>query len=183
MNDKMEQKLTVFESYPAWAVGLSNGLSLSIYALGGALVARLGWGFLAAYLIFLAYFEAKLLARSCVHCTYYGKVCFSGKGLIASWLFKRGDPSRFAARDIGWLSLLPDMLIVLIPLGAGVFLSIRRFDWLLLLLMAGLVFLAFPGNGFIRGKLACRHCRQRELGCPAEKLFQRREGNEPAHAD
>jgi hypothetical protein len=183
MNGIKEQTLHVFESYPAWAVVLSNGLSLSIYALGGAILARLGWVFLVAYLVFLVYFEAKLLARSCVNCAYYGKVCFSGKGLVASWFFKRGDPSKFGAREFGWLSLLPDMLIVLIPLGAGVFLSIRRFDWSLLLLMVGLVVLAFPGNGIVRGKLACCHCRQRELGCPAEKLFQGREGNEPARAD
>ncbi|MBN2371257.1 MAG: hypothetical protein JXO72_12305 [Vicinamibacteria bacterium] len=172
---KREMPAAVFESYPSWAVALSNGLSLSIYALGSVIVARLGWGFLAAYLVFLAYLEVHLLARGCVHCTYYGRACFSGKGLVASWLFKRGDPSRFASRKFTWLSLLPDMLVVLIPLGAGLFLSIRRFDWLLLSLMVGLIILAFPGNGCVRGRLACRYCRQRELGCPAEELFRRRE--------
>ncbi len=170
---------TVFDSYPAGVVLAANGLSLGIYALGGALIAKLGWGFLAAYLVCLAFLELRQLARGCVHCAYYGKACFSGKGLLASWLFKRGDPAEFARHEATWLMLLPDMLVVLIPLGTGIVLSVRRFDWLLLALMAGLVFLAFPGNGLVRGKLACCHCRQRQLGCPAEKLFQGREPSEP----
>jgi hypothetical protein len=173
----VKRELPVFENYPAWMIASSAGLSISIYALGSAIVARLGWGFLAPYLLFLACFEVNLLARSCVHCAYYGRACFSGKGLVASWFFKRGEPSRFA-REMSWLSLVPDMLIVLFPLGVGLFLSIRRFDWILLALMAGLVIVAFPGNGLVRGKLACCHCRQRELGCPAEKLFRRRDESE-----
>jgi hypothetical protein len=177
----VEKETPVFENYPAWMIALSAGLSLSIYALGSVIVAGLGWGVLIPYLLFLTCLEVSLLARSCVRCAYYGKACFSGKGLVASWLFKRGDPSRFAGRELSWLSLLPDMLVVLAPLGVGLFLLIRRLDWVLLALMAGLVILALPGNGLVRGRLACCHCRQRELGCPAERLFQRRDGDEPAH--
>ncbi len=172
----------ILDPYPGWMVLLANALGLGIYALGGALVARLGWGFLAAYLVFLAGLEIRQLARGCVHCAYYGKACFSGKGVLASWLFKRGDPAKFSSREATWLTLAPDMLVVLIPLGIGLVLSVRRFEWLLLALMAGLVLLAFPGNGLVRGKLACCHCRQRGLGCPAEKLFRRPEPSDPTRA-
>ena len=64
------------------------------------------------------------------------------------------------------------MIVVLIPLAAGVVLAIRHFDWLLLGLMVALVALAFPGNGYGRGQHGCSHCRQRELGCLAEQLFR-----------
>ena len=67
------------------------------------------------------------------------------------------------------------MLVLLIPLGVGLYLMIQMFDAPLLLLMIILVVLAFPGNGFVRSNLACLHCRQRELGCPAEKLFRKAE--------
>ncbi len=167
----MEEVLPVFDRYPASVVALANALSLAIYALGSAIVARLGWTILTAYLLYLVTLEVKQLATGCVHCAYYGRTCFSGRGLVASWLFKRGDPSRFA-REMGWLSLLPDMLVLLIPLGAGLFLALRHFDWILLVLMIALVAFAFLGNGYVRGKHACCHCRQRELGCPAEKLFR-----------
>jgi len=175
----VKKELSVYDNYPAWMIVLSAGLSISIYALGIAVVAGMGWGILTPYLLFVVYLEVDQLARGCVHCAYYGRACFSGKGLVASWFFKRGDPSRFANRGFSWLSLLPDMLVVLIPLGLGLFLSVRQFDWIRLVLMAGLVILAFPGNGLVRGRLACCHCSQRELGCPAERLFQRRDGTEP----
>jgi hypothetical protein len=34
--------------------------------------------------------------------------------------------------------------------------------------------LACVGNGFIRVSLACKFCRQRELGFPAEQLFDKK---------
>jgi hypothetical protein len=174
--EEARKALPVFESYPAWMVVLSVGLNLSIYTLGSLIVARLGWVHLAAYVLFLAALEVNLLARSCVHCAYYGRVCFSGKGKVAAWLFRRGDPSTFARREVTWWALLPDLLVTLIPLAAGLVQLIRDLDWIVLLPMAGLVALAFPGTGLVRSRLACCHCRQRELGCPAEQLFRTREG-------
>ena len=134
----------------------------------------MGWPLAAAYLLLLVALEAKLLRASCVHCAYFGKACFCGKGAISGKLFRRADPPRFSVREVSWLSLLPDLLVVFIPLCVGLFLLFRQFDGGLLLLMAALVLLAFPGNGFVRSQLACAHCRQRELGCPAEKLFNKR---------
>jgi hypothetical protein len=179
-SERGKEGTPVFESYPAWMTALSSGLSVSIYALGAAIVARLGWGFLAAYLLFLVYLEVNLLRKSCAHCVYYGKGCFSGRGVVCSWLFARRDPSRFSSREVSWLTVLPDLLVTLVPLGVGLFLLIRQFDWILLSMMVGLVILAFPANGLVRGKLACCHCRQRELGCPAEKLFRKRGEGESA---
>src|SRR5512144_2085969 len=87
---RMTQALP-FDRYPIRIVALANALSLSIYALGGLILARLGWALLAVYLLYLACLEVRQLATGCVHCAYYGRACFSGKGVIASWLFKQGD--------------------------------------------------------------------------------------------
>jgi hypothetical protein len=174
----MESAAPVHDSYPARVVVLANGLSLGIYALGSVVVARLGWVALAAYLAYVVGLEVRQVATGCVHCAYYGRACFSGKGLVASWLFQRGDPSRFA-RKVSWWSLVPDMLVVLMPLGVGLVLTIRHFEWGLPALMVALLALAFPGNGYIRGRHACCHCRQRELGCPAEELFRPKQASGP----
>ena len=48
-----------------------------------------------------------------------------------------------------------------------------HFSWVLLLAIGALVLLGSVGTGFIRGQLACKYCRQRELGCPAEQLFNK----------
>jgi hypothetical protein len=42
-----------------------------------------------------------------------------------------------------------------------------------LVLVVALIFLGFAGNAYVRSRLACRYCTQREIGCPAQKLFER----------
>jgi F0F1-type ATP synthase membrane subunit c/vacuolar-type H+-ATPase subunit K len=37
-----------------------------------------------------------------------------------------------------------------------------------------LVGLTTIGNGYIRGNLTCKYCKQREIGCPAEQLFSKK---------
>lgn len=68
-------------------------------------------------------------------------------------------------------SLVPDLLVLLIPLVTGIILLIMDFNFLLLFAVLLLIFLTTSGNGFIRGKLTCRYCKQGEMGCPAQKLF------------
>jgi hypothetical protein len=50
---------------------------------------------------------------------------------------------------------------------------IIEFDWLILAAVILLMLLSTAGNGFIRGNLTCRYCGQKELGCPAYKLFNK----------
>jgi hypothetical protein len=40
--------------------------------------------------------------------------------------------------------------------------------------IAALPALSFCGNALVRGRLACNHRRQREIGCPAQKSSSRR---------
>jgi len=109
-----------------------------------------------------------------VNCYYYGKLCGLGKGKIAPLFIKKGDPKIFIKRDISWKDLIPDILVLLIPLLGGIFYLFIRFNFLTLVLMAAITILAMPCVGFMRGCLLCVNCKQRELGCPAEKLFGKR---------
>jgi hypothetical protein len=52
-------------------------------------------------------------------------------------------------------------------------LLIIDFNWVILVMILLLLLLTTVGNAIIRGSLACRHCVQREIGCPAEQLFKR----------
>jgi hypothetical protein len=63
--------------------------------------------------------------------------------------------------------------VSLIPLVIGIILLILKFDFILLSALLLLVILTTTGNGFIRGKLTCRYCEQRESGCPADKFFKK----------
>ncbi len=136
-------------------------------------MARLGivWGMLyAAYCIWM---EWRLLSGSCRNCYYYGKRCGFGKGRICSWFFTKATEQTLNTKQISWRDLVPDFMVSLIPLGAGIALLIRSFSWPVLLLIVTLVFLGSVGTGLVRGQLACKYCKQRELGCPAEQLFSK----------
>jgi hypothetical protein len=164
-----------YKNYPCWIMLVSNFVSFAIYLIGAVIISRIGLLWLGLYLAYIAWLELRVMRHSCVDCYYYGKFCAFGKGKISSWIFKKGDPHKFLKREITWKDILPDFLVSIVPLIAGIILLILKFSWLLLLLIVLLVILASAGNGFVRGSLACRFCRQRELGCPAERLFSKKD--------
>lgn len=123
--------------------------------------------------------ELSVLRRSCRHCYYYGTLCAFGRGRLCSVLFRPGDPQRFVEREPCVRDILPDLLVPAIPVIGGVVLLMREFDWVLLLAVLATVLLATVGAGMVRGLLACPDCAQRELGCPAEQLFNRQRGHGP----
>ncbi len=161
-----------YENFPARIVLLSNCLVASIYASGIYIMVQCGIWWVALYVLYCAWIEIKLLRGSCVNCYYYGGICAFGKGRLCSWLFKKGDSEKFAQSQIRWLDLVPDFLVSIIPLIAGIVLLAMAFNWVVLALLVALVVLSSAGNAFIRGSYACKFCKQRELGCPAEKLFR-----------
>jgi len=168
-------KEKTFENYPAGIVFTSNLVSLSIYLIGAFLIYKTGiiW-LLAVYLALIGIMELRLIRWHCTDCYYYGKTCAFGKGKLSGMLFKKGDSSKFCKMKITWKDIVPDFAISLVPAVIGIILVIRDFDWILLSLVLVLFVLTFMGNSFIRSQLACKHCKQRELGCPAQKLFEKR---------
>ena len=168
------KKENVFENYPLWIVFCSNFVSITIYLIGAFIIYQIGLIWLILYLIFILYLEFRLMKLHCVDCYYYGKTCAFGKGKISSIFFKKGRAEKFCKIKITWKNILPDFMVSLIPLIVGLILLIIKFDWFLLVLIILLILLAFVGNGFIRSNLACKYCKQRKIGCPAQKLFEKR---------
>jgi hypothetical protein len=164
---------TSYESFPWWMVALCNAVTLGIYAIGICVLSRLGWVWGAIYAAYCVWMEWRLMTRSCRGCYYYGKRCGFGKGLVCSLFWARSVEQTQCKNQISWRDLVPDFMVSLIPLVVGVALLVWDFSWLVLLLILALVALASVGTGLIRGKIACRYCRQRELGCPAEQLFNK----------
>jgi hypothetical protein len=163
-----------FENYPFSIIIISNLVSISIYLIGAYIIYQLDIIWLFLYLIYILALEIRLMKRSCANCYYYGEYCAFGKGKISSWFFRKGSHKEFINHNITWKNLLPDFLVSIIPLIVGIALLILKFNWLLLILIVLLVILASAGNSFIRGSLACKYCKQREIGCPAQKLFEKK---------
>jgi hypothetical protein len=163
-----------YENYPVWIVLLSNMLSLAIYSLGFAILLNLGLLFSFLFLTYVFILEFRVVRYHCINCDYWGKTCGFGKGRISSILFKKGDPIKFCEKDFTWKDMIPDLLVLLIPLVIGIFFLIKQFNLVLLFELVLLIFFTTRGNAFIRGKLTCKYCKQRELGCLAEKLFNKK---------
>jgi len=165
-----------YENYPAGFVILANILQLSIYLIGGAIIYMAGPAWLIVYIPYILWLEIRLLRGSCVNCYYYGKYCAFGKGKLCGLFFKKGSPKKFLSCSITWKDMIPDFLVSLAPVVVGIVLMIISFKWTLLMLVVLLFLLTSAGNGLVRGSIACKHCKQRELGCPAEKLFNKKKG-------
>ncbi len=164
-----------FENFPIWIVILCNLSSLSIVGIGAFIFAGLFIWLTIPYLVYWLWMEMRVLKRSCVNCAYYGKVCGFGKGKLCALLFKKGDPKKFAEATVSWSDVLPDFLVFVFPIIGGIVFLVRSFSWPVVVLLGVLILLVSVGNGVIRGAFACKYCRQREIGCPASRLFAGKE--------
>ena len=163
-----------FENYPFSIVLFSNLVSIAIYLIGAFVISKIGIIWLSLYLFFIISFEFRLIKWHCINCSYYGKVCAFGKGKISSIFFKKGNLKNFCKKQITWKDIIPDFMISLIPAIVGIIILVKDFDLIFLSLVIILLLLAFAGNGMVRSQLACKYCKQREIGCPAQKLFEKK---------
>jgi hypothetical protein len=173
MVNKMNKE-KCFENYPFPIVLFSNLVSIAIYLIGAFIISKIGIIWLILYLFFIISFEFRLIKWHCINCYYYGKVCAFGKGKISRIFFKKGNLKNFCKKQITWKDIIPDFMISLIPAIVGIIILVKDFDWILLSLVIILFLLAFAGNGMVRSQLTCKYCKQREIGCPAQKLFEKK---------
>jgi hypothetical protein len=167
------QNNKAYENFPIWIPLLSCVLSVAIYTLGAFIFYQHTFLLTIFYLLFCLWIEFRILQKSCVNCYYYGKICGLGRGKLCPVFFKKGSPERFIETEISWKDLIPDFLVLIFPLVGGIIALIMDFTWLILVLMVILTVLSLCGNAIIRGSLACKYCKQKELGCPAEQLFSK----------
>lgn len=160
-----------YEVFPTWIVILCSLVTISIYALGAYALSGFGILVPVLYLLYCLWIEVRILRGSCVDCYYYGKLCGLGRGKLCSLLFKKGDPQRFVEKQVSWSDMLSDFLVAVFPIIGGIMLLIRDFSWPLLITLAALLIVYLGGNAVTRGSFACKYCKQKEIGCPAEKLF------------
>jgi hypothetical protein len=162
------------ENYPPWIVLVSALLSLLMYGIGMYILMQYGIIWVFCYVVFILIFEYRLISGHCTDCYYYGRTCAFGKGRLSALFFRKGSPEKFMAMKLTWKDIVPDFLLFIIPVLAGILLLVQGFTWTILVLVIALLLLGFAGNAVVRGQLACKYCRQREIGCPATELFDMR---------
>ena len=165
------EKTSCFRNFPIWIVLLSNLVTVSIYVIGAYFLAKFGILLAILYLLYCVGLEISILRGSCIHCYYYDRICGLGKGKLCSLFFKKGNPQKFIEKEFTWLHMVPVFMVSILPIIGGIMLLIIEFAWILIALLVILFILSFGGNAILRRSFVCKYCRQRELGCPAEKLF------------
>jgi hypothetical protein len=161
-----------YENFPLWMPALASLVTLLIYTTGAIILAGFGTAISVLYVLYCMGLEIRIMRRSCVNCYYYGKNCGIGRSRLAALLFKQRDGKRFARDIISWTDLLPDFMVFLVPAFGAAVLMLHHFAWSTSVLLLVLLVLVFGGNGAVRSSFACKFCKQRELGCPAERLFR-----------
>ena len=162
------------ENYSTWVVLFANFVNLSVYASVVYLVYVVRPVFVLPLFIYLVYLEWRIYTEGCANCCYYGKVCAFGRGKIAEFLVKRGDPKKFIGKTVRFTDFLPSLLVNVISLAAGAWLLVQEFSWLVVGLMAWPFVVWFVANPVLYGQMACPKCKQARLGCPVCKFFMGR---------
>ncbi len=137
------------------------------------------WSFFALLLfIYILYLEISVLREGCVRCYYYGKRCVCAKGKIAKVFFKKDEKRKFGDKEVKMKDMIPSFIPMIVTLIAGIYLVIQglpNINFLVIGLAVWPLIVTFFGNPIVYGKLACPHCKQRELGCPVCEFFMKME--------
>jgi len=144
----------------------------NLVTLGGALAAgviivvQFGFGATASYLALLALTGVGLLATVCARCSYYGRRCALGLGVVAPRAFKKGQEDEFFRTAPQFVVLLLLALLLFLPIAGGVVLLATEYSTGRLALLVALVGLLLAGL-IPHPRLVCSHCCQGERGlCP-----------------
>ncbi len=167
-------KTKIYDKYPAWIVLVVNIIMLLPIIAGAYIMFRLNWVTGIMYLAYVVFLEFTVYKEGCKHCYYYNSRCAFGKSYIARIFFKKGDGKNFTERKTSWEDLIPIMIGSLVPVIVGIALLISRgFHLLTLIATIYPVVNWFFINPILYGQLACKHCKQGSICCPALEFFSK----------
>ncbi len=164
MNQVSEKEnLRYCDTYPQWVIFfrwivLTIAFALGIYILSDVSpilgIAYVICGLLALTLV--------LPLSRCVSCYYFGKLCNTGWGKVAAYLYAKGDESQYQER-YNYSILLHFLWMV--PLLISFFQLTRKMEFRYAVFFLAYVLVLWIEKVVLK-KLACKRCHQREF-CPA----------------
>jgi hypothetical protein len=164
MNHKTEKENFAFcDPYPKYVIIIRWIILTVAFALGIYILLGIKDVLGVLYVVYSLIALTLILPLSrCASCFYHGKVCNTGWGKVAAYLFPKGDESKFVAHYSYAIFL---HLLWLIPLLASFFQFVRKRDLLALIIFFSYLFILLVERVTLK-KLACTRCHQREF-CPA----------------
>ena len=171
-------KAKTYECYPAWTAFVYYFFSFTVYLSGLYLLYLVFPLFALLFFIYIIYLEISVLREGCVRCYYYGKRCVCGKGAIAKRFFKKDEKKKFNEKKLTFKNFIPSMLPMVFTVIAGAYLvvvGLPQMNFIVIGIAVWPLLVMFLGNPFIYGRMACPHCKQMELGCPACEFFMKKD--------
>jgi asparagine N-glycosylation enzyme membrane subunit Stt3 len=151
------------EDFPKSVIIIRWVILLFAFALGIYVLFELHQMLAIVYIVYSVMALTLILTLSrCVNCFYHGRLCNTGWGKIAAYLFKKGDESKYVDRYDYAIFL---HLLWLIPLLAAALQAVRRRNILSLAILAAYLFALFVEKIILK-KLCCKRCHQKDF-CPA----------------
>ncbi len=150
----------LFRNLP-YKIVILLGAGIFLAGLGASM-----WGFIAAglYILYGLVGSLWIILFLCPYCRRFdSRSCPSGYGLISARLRKRQDFGLFAEKFKKHMPVIVPLWFI--PPIAGIIIEIRRFDWLLLALLAAFAIDAFIILPMSSKKHGCGTCPQRN-DCP-----------------
>ena len=169
------KKQEIYDKYPLWIVLIVNIIMLLVVFAGSYIMFRLSLITGILYLVYVVFLEFSVYRGGCRYCCYYDSRCAFGKSYVARMFFKKGDSKKFCEKKMGWKDFVPLVLASLVPVIVGIALLISRGFHLLTLVAA--IYPAinwFIINPILYGQLACKHCKQGSICCPALNFFSKK---------
>ena len=173
----MNKETKTFENFPFSTIFIANSFTIAIYLIGIYFLLQFHVIYAVLYFIYIILLETYIYKEGCVSCYYYGKFCAFGRGKLAPLFFKKDDPAKFCKKEVNWLKMIPQVILVVIPIIAGIILLVKSFSWFILILVLIPPASWFFANPIIYGKLACPYCKQGAICCPALELFNKKNKN------
>jgi hypothetical protein len=174
--------IQLFTRYPLANILIYNGTTLAHFLLGGAGII-LGYGSWIGYLAGIIYVVFSLLEmyvymplKVCPNCVYSkldNSLCISGLNIVSKKISKAGDPKYFGNRAKG--PFCPNNLYVaslVIPIIAIIPALILNFSTVVLVILLAVVGLLIFRFFVIFPRLACVHCRAKNICPQAKSMFK-----------
>jgi hypothetical protein len=174
--------IQLYTRYPLANILIYNGTTIIHYLLGGSGII-LGYGSWIGYLAGITYIVFSFLEmyvhmplKVCPNCVYYkldNSRCISGLNLLSRNISKAGDIKQFGKRSSGALCpnhlYIASLVIPIIAIIPALILNFSLVVLVILIIVVGLLvfrfFVIFP-------KIACVHCRAKNICPQARSMFK-----------
>lgn len=151
--------MSCYENYPTRLVAFNILEVLAAMAVGVIIIAHFGLGAAMGYAALALLAVALSIAFGCTRCHYYGRLCGTGLGRIASLIFKKRDEEEFGSSFSQIVSWTLVGIIPVLPIAAGLA-ALRDGIVFIQLLRLGAFLSLVAAIAVTHSKLVCNRCHQ-----------------------